>query len=187
MQHAQNFACPRCGQVAPVAKVSALVAGGTSAGVFAGPTSGVGYTYGNQGGYTTLAGVSQTALSQKLSPPVRPFYDNPYGTGTKISIVLLGLLTITSLYFLVSLPLAQGVWLGMPGLIFYGGILAWILIYKSNAAKKRHAQVDAAMPGYKVACRRWDELYYCQLNDVVFVPGKPGACVPSSEMSRLLH
>jgi hypothetical protein len=31
----------------------------------------------------------------------------------------------------------------------------------------------------------WDTLYYCQRDDVVYVPGSPQRCRPASEMAQL--
>lgn len=180
MANAQPFACPLCGLVDRVEKVSSLVGSGTLAGFYTGSTSGTGL----------MAGVSQTALSQKLASPSRPFYDSPYGTGTKFSIGLFGFLTLVSFIALITTQSYRSqsyeapLWIAE--IIIWGTILALIIFFKQRTANKRRRHFEAAMPLYREAYKRWDQLYYCARNDVVFIPGKRYACVPSSQMSSLI-
>lgn len=76
MLNRQNYACPLCGQIDRVEKVSALVGAGTARGFYGGNTSG-----------NMMTGISQTNLSKKLSPPIKPVYTAPWG-GCSISVII---------------------------------------------------------------------------------------------------
>lgn len=196
----QDFSCPKCCQVDSVQKVSSVVGAGTATGTFAGSTSAVGYSYSNQGGYTTLAGTSQTSLAQRLSRPNQPVYGNPWGCGI-ISVIgtlffLGGAFSIQLLYILsdtspgVTRPTPEQVpeiliAAILSAIIFWGGAI-WIISYTERTASTRRTEHNAAMRRWEQACRQWDKLYYCFRNDVVFIPDELGACVSVSEMFRLL-
>lgn len=176
----QNFNCPMCGQVDRVEKVSAIVGAGTSSGLYGGHTSSIGL----------MAGVSQTALSQKLSPPSRPVYDSPWGTGTKVSIGILIVMAGMDIIFTATANPPESASQLLSSLFFLLLFLVPLILIissKSRTAQRRKAQYDAAIPIYTAAYKKWNELYYCGRNDVVFILGQARTCVPASEMSQLLY
>ena len=129
-----------------------------------------------------MASISHTALSQKLSPPVRPIYRTPYGIVTKIAIGICGSLVLWAL-----IAVLEGAILALLGCLFYGSILGVIVFYKESVARKRRAAFDAAMSIYTAAYSKWHQLYYCARDDTVFIPGSPAPWVPASQMQKLLY
>lgn len=63
-------------------------------------------------------------------------------------------------------------------------IIVWRKLVVSAA---RQAYVDAELPRWERAMKKWNELYYCVRNDVVFIPDNSLVCKPASEMSQLLY
>jgi hypothetical protein len=184
----QDYSCPKCHQMDTVQKVSSVVSAGTATGTYAGPTSAVGYSSGNQGGYstmsgyTTLAGTSQTSLAQRLSCPPRPTYKSPWGFWSICFLIIVGIPALTGTIFSFG---SEQVLYGFFWLI----LVVLVIWYKQHEASKRRAKVEAETPRWELAYQRWNELYYCSRNDVVFMPrwaGVAQACVPTSEMLRLL-
>ncbi len=189
----QNYNCPQCGQVDRVEKVSALLRAGTSAGLYSGTASGSGL----------VAGMSYTALSQKLSPPIEPIYQSPWGG---CSVTITAGLVIWNIAFIVwvCLGLSQSptvvealshgnldYW--RTFIIIIGvGLIGWVIMAaiistKNRTASERGTHFATEYPRWERAIARWNELYYCSRNDVVFIPGKPNTCVPINEMQKLLY
>nr|HET6901534.1 hypothetical protein [Ktedonobacteraceae bacterium] len=189
MANLQTYKCPQCGQIDRVEKVSALVGAGTAAGLYTGNTSGSG----------VIAGISQTALSQKLSPPTKPTYQNPWGcvssfiTGMGIFIgtaSLIGIISVLQQGFSAGRRIDSSDWVGIMqflSVIFIPLIISvLIIVVKAKTAQQRKITFAIEYPRWQHAMINWNELYYCARNDVVFRPGKPQDCVPVSQMAKLL-
>lgn len=185
MAKQQNYNCPQCGQIDRVEKVSALVGAGTAAGIYTGNTSGSG----------VIASISQTALSQKLSPPTKPTYQNPWGCASVF-------FTVVGIFFgIIALIVAFSPvgYQATPPLSFWDLIQITLVIVvpfsipiiiialKAKTAQQRKITFDTDYPRWQHAIINWNELYYCARNDVVFRPGKPQDCVPVSQMAKLLY
>jgi hypothetical protein len=73
-----GIACPQCGDLAQVRKLTAIVSEGTTFTASQSSTSGVGYQFGPAGGLNVRTGgiaskgTAQTHLSQQLAPPPTP-------------------------------------------------------------------------------------------------------------------
>jgi hypothetical protein len=163
--------CPVCGAADRIQKVSAVVAAGTTSGEFAGPSVGVTRREGRWGGiatYTTLRGSSATYLAGCLRPPARPGISRIYQDSTAFwtavvfSLLAFGLL----LYAGVAVRGALG-W-GMA-IVAGGGML--LLVPAVLARESRTRAYELQLASWKRAMERWDRLYYCHRDDVVFEPG----------------
>lgn len=190
MTNQQNYNCPQCGQVDRVEKVSALVGAGTSAGLYGGPAL----------GSNVLVGASQTAMSQKLSPPTKPSYQSPWGcVSSFVTGVGICLGTIFLIILFVQLQRASSAGIPIDSrfltnlMIFLAMLITpfiisfLIIILKATTAKQRKITFETEYPRWQHAIAKWNELYYCARNDVIFIPGKPQDCVPVSQMSKLLY
>jgi hypothetical protein len=181
MQFTPNiFQCPLCGMTDTVTKVSSIVEAGTTSHSAHHTTV---YTRGFSVrgiGTGSSSGTSATHLATKLSPPSLPQFFPPGAScliiGGTILIVVLGL-PIAFLSLLAG-NLFLGIIFLVPSVIYP----AYIIIGSIRTSIIRKNR----LPTWQKAMATWDTLYYCARNDVVFVPGSPTQCVPSSQMSILL-
>lgn len=154
--------CPRCHQVDMSQSASSVVRGGISNTAYGGSSTGLGYIQGQglvvtRGSHSGSA-VNQTELSGRLTLPDPPKYSNPY-----LWMLALLFVPVCALFALgpVGVILAALIWIGI-GI----GIYMWA----SNEAPKRKAAFDAAMSQYNRAKGRWEQLYYCHRDDVIYLP-----------------
>lgn len=171
-----------------VQKVSALVEGGTVAGVYSSAFSNV-----------PISGITQSAKASQLLPPSEPSQRrSPWGCGSRLGI---GLLYLSGIFFLiigfiglfdVSVGLgkfsdAWGAIFCFPlGVVFVPTAIA-VTRRKNKVAARLKAQNQIERSRWKNAMDNWNELYYCARNDVVFLPNQAGKCVPASQMSLILY
>lgn len=178
-----HLACPVCNRDDRVMKVSSIVSGGTH------EISGGGYTtqtYVDSKGktrydshYVPMSGTQQSALAGQLSPPPKP----ETGWNTCGLIVL-----------------ASGVWFGIwamllfgftsgnaiPGLVLIGiGITVYVLTEMSRQGKVNQIE-QVEVPKWEKAIQRWNKLYYCHRDDVLFVP-EEGIAISKSQMYQYLY
>lgn len=158
--------CPKCEQSDRITKVSAIVTGGISSGSYQGPSIGVSTPVGKgqsrvSGGYTTLQGSSQTMISGLLAPPKKP--ETKRWSGCAI-FALIGLapLTISAIVGYQDGGAAFGV-------IFVVIIIA-IITSQNNKVNTSKEEYEKELPRWQQAMRRWDSLYYCERDDILFNP-----------------
>lgn len=154
-QQAQGWSCPQCGNMDRVSKVSVLFEQGfsQSQGVHRPGLFNSGPTY--RSTTTTVTG-----QANKLAPPA----------SSKLPIL------IAILTFIICCVVGNFPYIGpiLSTAVFVGGVVLFILVIKTENAKKRH----------KTAV--WDSLYYCEFHDMVFVPGRPETLTPASRMDDVL-
>lgn len=170
--------CPQCGKDDMIQKVSAIYSAGIASGSYSGPSTGVAIGSGKPalvGGYTTVHGTSQTALSSKLSPPVRPSAPSPVGW------IMIGGLVLIGIWTLINIR-GEGALVGFGFIGF--AVLLVALGGKGETAKKQAYQ--QAMQKWNHAIAVWDRLYYCARNDCIFDPSTE-ASVPADRMYDLLY
>lgn len=154
--------CPICNKVDMSQSASSVVRGGISTTAYGGSSSGLGYIQG-QGlvvthGSHSGSAVNQTELSRRFTLPDPPKYSNPY-----LWMVALLFIPVCALFALgpVGVIIAALIWIGI-GI----GIYMWA----SNEAPKRKAAFDAAMSQYNTAKGKWDQLFYCHRDDIIYLP-----------------
>lgn len=56
----------------------------------------------------------------------------------------------------------------------------WLLYQRATAPSRFQSSPagQRALAGWKWATAKWERAYYCQKDDVVFIPGEPGWCAP---------
>ena len=142
--NAGSIACPRCGRIDRVQRVSAVVSAGISTGV---------------------GGTRSMLMSQRLAPPSQPTYRNPMRGLPMVLIVLAILLGLAAWIFphrfaTIHLPL--------PALFLVPALLA--LVWATGLSLVGRARIHWAMPAWENAVARWYELYYCSRDDGVYLP-----------------
>jgi len=179
-----SIICPQCRKDDMIQKVSAVYSAGFASGSYSGPSTGVAIGSSKPAlvsGYTTVLGISQTALSSRLSPPAKPVM--PYGYGTT------GLFTIVASYGIVLL-IAIFLQLGAPqgetsGIVCFAIFAPFLFVYLvSWAVQKR--KVEASLPQWTAAIQKWNELYYCARDDGVFTP-HGSQFIPASQLNDYLY
>ena len=180
-----ELACPKCKQIDMVQKLSSVIGSGTSIGSFTGSAMGVGTTIrgGNPvvvGGVQNMAGSSSTETSLFLAPPKKPSVPDRslllvvaiIITGISFIISLCGLLFIINYIAygnitpssIITILLMSSV--GVLPLLLGIGLIA-LCIYLDNKSKK---EVHEQIPIWERAMQKWNSLYYCARDDIVFIP-----------------
>ena len=166
--------CPRCGEVDMVMKVSALYEYGFSPHVYQKlvPTPpGTAWPP----FLKTETRTVQSELSKKLSPPAKPGF--PFSISWQsVLIVLVCLIPglILSLFF----------WLWSL-LFLVLGIVAGIWIAIARHRSKMRSTYDEAIERGEAAIAKWNRLYYCACDDIVFIPGQSRSVSAHSMMALL--
>lgn len=146
--------------------------------------------------YTTYETITRMSiLAQRLSPPPKP---GPKG----FSCVLVALGIFMAGYLGVFIGLG-GLFLAVPMLLLMGGEIFFplgilsapcflgtaivglglgFLIFhaKSKHDKKERERVAHEEPLWREAMKRWERLYYCQRDDIVFDPEMRDTCQPQA-------
>jgi hypothetical protein len=173
----QNYSCPQCGQVNSVSKVSALVSSGIS---------------------VSYLGSARTDLDSRLRALSKlPTYESPWGGISALFLIATAVfVAFAAVGWVVVLAssMSPSEWERVPGqtwgwtaaAVLSLPIAIFMIISKVNQVKIRRAWVASAYPRWQRARMLWDELYYCARNDIVFLPSRPGAYAPVSEMDEFL-
>jgi hypothetical protein len=152
--------CPQCGQIDAVSKVSALYTSGIAA------SEGQIQTPYGRGTTSTF---SQTGLSLRLKPPIKPFKANVAMWIVPIFFLVLGVIMVGNYIYFVS-TLMNGVLTGIPDTanlisgLFFSALGLALLIYFISLQKSFPQR-------YQVWAQKmhlYDELFYCGRCDGVF-------------------
>lgn len=144
----RSIACPKCGRIDRVQKVTAVVAAGISTG---------------------LGGTRSVLMSQRLTPPERPDDHRTFGglyVVLVISAAVLGLGAIVDPHAFGALRV------GVPVPLLYLGMATLAAIWALLAGIRRRARVRWARAHWETAIARWYDLYYCGRDDGVYLPGQ---------------
>ncbi len=192
-----SVVCPQCGHEDQVRKVTAVVTEGIremrSSGGFGGITYSDG-KWGVFGGPSATRGEMSTLLAQRLMPPDEPkvhlpWYLNPlsHSCWTKV-LSILSILFIVSAIVLV-IPAVLGLFSGdftaasaFCQAVFYGlwfGLVARYLSRRRASYSKEKERVAAERVVWERAIARWNCLYYCFRDDIVFDPETGEWCDPA--------
>jgi hypothetical protein len=153
--------CPKCGHDDMIRKVSSIVSQGRS----------TGYAAGLDGGYSVS---STTDLAKRLAAPTRPSMPGVLGcTGPLLVVGLVACVVLALLLQSINPGLLPSmlekaatskVPLLRPEYLFFLGLaLIWILWWLSEKSKLRKA-----LSLWEQATRRWNRIYYCYRDDIVF-------------------
>lgn len=173
-------ACPRCGQVDRVDKLTAIVAAGTQNS----RSVGVAPSLGGLGGVQLIGmqGTTKSALASRLSPtPAKPG-----GIGWRIAgallIAMLGLFAASILGLIALIPASAGC---LPSMIALGctAICLGLVLGGIPSILRRQAEYDAAV---QRATNLASKLYYCYRDDIVWDP-QTGAIVPVAQLGSYLY
>jgi hypothetical protein len=197
-----SMTCPRCHKDDAMQRISAAVKTGTANGTLSGSTSGVvhmGGEWGVMGGFTTLRGHTTSQLAQMLAAPPKPSLDVWQSELGIVVIVLfalvIGLFASAGLVNLLRGPssgdlgsfdgLMQA--LGCVVVPCLGAVLCLIMVgylaFRDIPKKQEeHAAEEAARDG---AMDRWERLYYCLRDDVVFDQETREYCRPELHQQLL--
>lgn len=178
---ANPLACPRCMEVDQAAKVSSVIRKEVSSGAVGGSFAGAGYQFGEYGGLSLMGGgihlstQSMSALGRMLAPPAPPVYRSPWGAGSIITILILGIAGLS----LVGSASTQGTGGPILGLVCLAIVVA-IIVSRVRTAARRKREYAEAVPYWERAARRWDEMYVCLRCDACYTPG-------STDIYRMEH
>lgn len=130
----------------------------------------------------------QGALGQRLAPPEAPSYENPWGNGPILHRQIgfpmaLGLVVLLAGILVSCSSIGWGLLLVFVGLIIIVGLI-WS---RSKTTAARRAAVEKENPRWQSAYQRWNQLYYCQTCDGLYVPGSPGPLMTEEEASQFVH
>ena len=178
-----QISCPRCNQMDQVRKVTSIVTEGVSETRVQGtnPVRWGGKTY-----YLPAhhAGSSVTMLAKRLLPPLekpKTLGGRFWGAlGGGILLAFLGCCGLSGALSSMSMGDSTTGTLGVIAglfLIALGAILS-ILAIISLASGKTRQQSDAEQRQYQRALAKWNTLYYCYRDDIVFVPGESSFASP---------
>lgn len=183
--------CPQCNQIDAVAKVSALVAGGSTSGII--NTSGNNATFGLDGSiylggtnHTSRAS-SMTTQARQLSPPVQP------RTKTDVGAEVTGAILLSFIPAIIAVVVFPLLFAGLKRdtleimVIVYCIALAitlWITFARYKQAKEA---LNTEIPRWQEAMARWNRLFYCARCDGVFdTTATQRRLIPTPDMMRYL-
>ena len=204
-----SIVCPLCDKDDATQKVSAVLLSGEASGSFSGPSSShvnVGGKSGSAYGYTHLSGSSMTELAKLLVPPTEPIKPEKEkrwsilasGCLTYLAIGIISLsaigivdATIGTDYVPFEANPLRALLLNILNII---GLVTFLLLciflykrfYKHFDAQEekrlaaRQAGFEIEKPKWDNAIQRWNSLYCCQRDGVVFDPENKETCVPTS-------
>ncbi len=179
-----TIACPQCGKDDMIQKVSAIYSAGIASGSYSGPSAGVAIGSGKPalvGGYATVHGTNQTALSSKLSPPSKPTRRLPPEALIAILLIVIACPVITYREEALRFPVQSSI-IGVTGIL----LLALIIPVGYRQEKRLFQQTEEKIRQWEQAITQWDQLYYCARNDCVFDPAT-GKAVSPERLSELLY
>lgn len=188
-----NNQCPICKKTDRAQKVTSIVSEGTSRGSYSGSSFGSTKADGEwkpTHSYTSLSGSSRTDLASKLLPPKEPDNPPPFNILEKIVygwfyigsiIVALGLgegaagllMTWAVGEGWVDVELSRSIAIAILIAIGLGYFITTVLIIKNYYEKKKQENTDRyerLKPIWDKAMEKYNRLYYCYRDDIVFDP-----------------
>ncbi|HEY7126153.1 MAG TPA: hypothetical protein VH540_19575 [Ktedonobacterales bacterium] len=179
--------CPQGQHEDAIIKVSGIVAGGTSIDVsvsqtktppiwYNRPPSGIvdaiGRGLADRDSTTTTTNVSQSALSQQFGLPDVPEYHTPWGYWSIGIAVMSSLMTVFLLWTLVAGKDPRNIGTDLLALLGCLFVAVTVFVVQHKRATSRRSKVITATSLLKKITPKWEELYYCQKHDRIFVRGK---------------
>jgi hypothetical protein len=171
-----QLACPKCGLLDQVRKVSAICTSDTTLNTSDSSTIGVGLTRGGNvaigGASTTTRGLQRTHLSLKLAPPpeMHPFIGS--SRDGALALFAFGLVAaLVEAYMIVSRS-------AMGGLVVLPAVAAILLFAASywlnGRSRRKDVELREEYDKRQIAWRRrvevWSRVYDCFRDDIVFDP-----------------
>lgn len=203
--------CPECAKDDQIRKVSSIYSEGRTDTVVTGRSTNVNVAAPLKSGNssyvgvgqsnTTLSGTSQTGLSARLAPPPAP---EKQGLGCWWAFIIVGALgffapidskrkipmaisfAIFAVFFLLREDRTSS---PVLGLIAIGGAISFYIFYilgLIEAGPKIEREHLANMQVWRSKMSRWEKLYYCYRNDVVFDPDS-GKSASAGQLGNLLN
>lgn len=181
--HTQGIKCPQCNKDDKVQKVTAIVAGQRHE--ISGGSWNTQVYIDKEGKkrsedhYVPYSATQMSVLAQHLSPPTEP----DAGSNTGGIVGTIGLLGVAALCGCMGLSAGeQSVGL-IVGAIVLGIVGVGVFISTNNNYKERLDHVQRVeKPRWRRAKERWDKLYYCSRDDIVFIPSE-NKSVPLYQMT----
>ena len=126
--------------------------------------------------------VQTSDLARRLAPPPRPLASAGKNTKTKLVLSLAILVLIVGLVITCVLSSSSGssqsnspttvVFCGgIPFAVAIGLFVFWYTLYRKDKAKIQQQQ-SILDQRWKQATARWQKLYYCGRDDIIFIPGE---------------
>jgi len=171
---APSLKCPRCEQVDAAYKVSALYEHGFSTETYQRvipPPPKTNWAPLIKTEERTI----QSNLSKKLSPPPKPKINGIY----KITIVLTVLVGWGAQCMTIGTADAERFAMLIVIVLIGGGLATF-------QKKSEETRVANLMPDWTKAMERWNQLYYCARDDIIFNPDD-GAFVSANKMNQYLY
>jgi hypothetical protein len=179
--------CPKCGNADKSEKVSGVVGTGAGTASLSGPTGGATYSdgkRGNGGGYTTINGRQSTDLAKMLAPPAEPSSTSPYSRQqgkfwlylfwpALVGLSFGGLAILGSLLSFTGGRPLEGLLSLVLGVCLLASVrVVFMRLREWNRRKQQALQVlcKAEYREWRMAMTRWERLYYCSLDDLVYDP-----------------
>ena len=182
-------ACPECHRNDRAEKVSAIVNRDT---VQISGSSQSTSTYVDRNGYTRhetsdnpFSGVQQSNLAARLSPPAKP---EARGACLRYLLYLPVLLLGGACFAMLTVagPSQSGKTMAGVGMLVVILLLVWITLSIRNVNRKAKEKQAQEMFRWNKAVSRWEQLYYCHRDDVLFVPGQ-SETIPVQSMLDYLY
>lgn len=183
--------CPQCNKDDAIQKISAIVDAGKSNGSYSGSSTSQVSIDGKSGasyGYSFLSGSSMTELTKLLIPPT-PYKYEDVSIGSFLLFILIGFFTL-SLIIWALLAIFFNLIQNIYGAIIFvvielGSLYVVFLLIRSIRSTKELEQENKIKyqdeeAKWKSALQRWNRLYYCHRNGIVFDPETNETCEPAN-------
>jgi hypothetical protein len=188
-------ACPKCRKADRIQKLSSIVSVGTHQTTGTSTTSGRTDLYDRDWKYagdaysssrTAIDAKQQSELAKKVSLPEKPHKPHqPSGSAPMVAIVVTGVIALCIGPYVGSQLDNTGVnlWVQIGGcfgsvllVVVVGGFIASGLSHPTGDAVQQYQQQLSAyekeLDEWNMAYQRWEKMYYCYRDDVIFIPGE---------------
>jgi hypothetical protein len=171
--------CPVCGKDDTIQRVEAVVQAGQSSGTYSGPSGGVTYSdgkWGSAGGFTTLSGSTTSNLATLLALPSKPTKETGgFQTGCGAILVFAALVFGTTIGLTLLTQSGVAAILATIALLIFGVLVygvPGVILLRIGARKKRSGDENYphATEIWEKAKERWQRLYFCHRDGMVFDP-----------------
>lgn len=190
LESPSKLACPVCGRVDQVQKLSAIHIAGTNRAIGSSVSADKpnGHSAGSVG-TGSLTAIAQTELARQVSPPVEPAKPALPQTSPRacrntavLAIAIIVFVPVVGIVCLAALgvsPESVGDWI-VAAIYLFAGIVAVVgsVAYyrrERNLIEVKRSEQDRAYGEahmkWKQAHLNWERMYYCHRDSVVYVPG----------------